>query len=196
MPVDVLRENGVFVHELQDALIDGDRGLRHVPGLLKRVIQENRWQERTFGTMDRVITFRAFSEFVAERPPEGLGADLALVKRLCGDDPEAINLIDQATRRNAGRPVTVDNVHGTHKEERPAGNTAQAAIRRLRKDRPDLHSRVLRGELSPHAAAVEAGFRPKTITVPLDPQRMAHAIRRRLSHDEIDTLIDALEEAE
>jgi hypothetical protein len=190
MPVDVLRENGVFVHELQDALIDGDRGLRHVPGLLKRVIQEHRWQERTFGAMDRVITFRSFAEFVSETPPEGLGADLSLVKRLCGDDPEAIDLIDQATQNPSS--LHVDN----NVNSRPVGNTAQQAIRRLRKDRPDLHARVLAGELSPHAAMVEAGFRPRTITVPLDPEKMARAIRRRLNDDEIDTLVAALEEAD
>jgi hypothetical protein len=41
----------------------------------------------------------------------------------------------------------------------PRGNTAAAALRRLRKDRPDIHGRVLAGELSPHAGMVEAGFR-------------------------------------
>jgi transcriptional regulator with XRE-family HTH domain len=35
------------------------------------------------------------------------------------------------------------------------------ALRRLRKDRPDFIARVLAGELSPHAAMVEAGLRKK-----------------------------------
>jgi hypothetical protein len=43
----------------------------------------------------------------------------------------------------------------------PTGNTAALAIRRLRKDRPDIHARVLAGELSAHAGMVEAGFRKK-----------------------------------
>ena len=33
---------------------------------------------------------------------------------------------------------------------------------------PDLHAEVLAGDKSPHGAMVEAGFRPKTMTVPVD----------------------------
>lgn len=41
------------------------------------------------------------------------------------------------------------------------GNDRSYAHARLRRDRPDLHARVLSGELSPHAAMIEAGFRKK-----------------------------------
>ena len=44
---------------------------------------------------------------------------------------------------------------------RPAGNSRAAFLRRLRKDRPDIHGRVLAGELSPYAGMVEAGFRKR-----------------------------------
>jgi hypothetical protein len=36
---------------------------------------------------------------------------------------------------------------------------SEYALARLRRDRPDIHARVLAGELSPHAGMVEAGFR-------------------------------------
>jgi hypothetical protein len=39
--------------------------------------------------------------------------------------------------------TTVDNVHG---DERPAGNSEAAALRRLRKDDPALHVKVIAGE--------------------------------------------------
>ena len=38
------------------------------------------------------------------------------------------------------------------------GNSDTYALRRLRKDRPDLHARVLAGELSPHGAMVAVGY--------------------------------------
>ena len=44
---------------------------------------------------------------------------------------------------------------------RPSGNSRAAFLRRLRKGRPDIHARVLAGELSPHAGMIEAGFRKK-----------------------------------
>ena len=69
---------------------------------------------------------------------------------------------DRQNRRPPGRPKTVYNagrdVHGS----RPAGNSAAAALRRLERRRPDLLDRVLAGELSAHAAMIEAGFRKRS----------------------------------
>ncbi len=82
-------------------------------------------------------------------------------------------LIDQVDQRREGAPVgnhnasksTVDNVNSCI-EPRPTGTSTDYALRRLRKDRPDLHQRVLNKELSPNAAMIEAGFRVKTFTLP------------------------------
>ena len=68
---------------------------------------------------------------------------------------------DRANLRPAGRPKNVDNGKGAINDLRPTGTSRAAALRRLRKDRPDLHTRVLGGELSAHAAMIEAGFRKK-----------------------------------
>jgi hypothetical protein len=43
----------------------------------------------------------------------------------------------------------------------PTGTSAAHAHRVLRTKRPDIHQRVLDGELSPHAGMIEAGFRKK-----------------------------------
>jgi hypothetical protein len=68
-----------------------------------------------------------------------------------------------ATRNQhtGGEAGTVDNINSSSPEEteRPSGTSREAALRRLRKDRPDLHERVIARELTPHAAMVEAGFR-------------------------------------
>ena len=69
---------------------------------------------------------------------------------------------DRANLRTGGRPKTVYNEKGdVHSSDRPSGNSRAAALRRLRKDRPDIHARVLAGELSPHAGMIEAGFRKR-----------------------------------
>jgi hypothetical protein len=66
-------------------------------------------------------------------------------------------------------------------------------LRRLRDQRPDLHRRVLAGELSPHAAMLEAGFRRPTFTVPADNmQDLAAALVRHLDHQQIEELRKAL----
>ena len=96
--------------------------------------------------------------------PEGLGTDIDTIKRLCEKDKEALDLIDRATQNPNGRPAhagTVYNVQGSGNHSvgskidnvqlAPTGNTTAASIRRLRKDRPDLHQSVIAGDLSPHA---------------------------------------------
>lgn len=89
------------------------------------------------------------------------------IRSLIRDDIKLLNLWDEATQRGRGNPTganqhqegNLDNVQVSSSQKYPSGNAASAALRRLRKDKPDLHSRVLEGELSPHAAMVEAGFR-------------------------------------
>ncbi len=62
-----------------------------------------------------------------------------------------LDLIDQARQRNRGAQqgntnrTNVDNVNIRSDEQRPDGNSTEAALRRLRKDRPDLHQRVIMG---------------------------------------------------
>lgn len=59
------------------------------------------------------------------------------IKRICRDDPAALDAIDRATKGKQGeRTNLVDNVN----DVKPDGNSKQSAIRRLRKDRPDLHA--------------------------------------------------------
>jgi hypothetical protein len=66
---------------------------------------------------------------------------------------------DRKQQRPVGRPEIVYNNSSVVHDYRPAGNSAAAFLRRLRKDRPDIHARVLSGELSPHAGMIEAKFR-------------------------------------
>jgi hypothetical protein len=69
---------------------------------------------------------------------------------------------DRGNQRPRGRPKkNVSNSHAVtdNFSGRPKSGTRADALRRLRKDRPDIHARVLAGELSPHAGMLEAGFR-------------------------------------
>jgi hypothetical protein len=69
---------------------------------------------------------------------------------------------DLRNLRPRGRPENVYNEkRDLHISERPSGNSRAAFLRRLRKDRPDIHARVLAGEITAHAGMIEAGFRKK-----------------------------------
>lgn len=94
---------------------------------------------------------------------------------------------------------TVDNIHGfvpseppEVQVERPTGTSVERALLRLGEQRPDLHAQVLAGTKSAHAACVEAGFRRRTITVPVDVERAVATLRRHFSADEIAQMVRLL----
>ena len=80
----------------------------------------------------------------------------------------------------------VDNIKSAE-----GGSSESYTRRRLARDHPDLYERVATGELSPHRAAVEAGFRPRTATVRLDGAERAIALL--LKHFSREELLAALE---
>jgi hypothetical protein len=48
--------------------------------------------------------------------------------------------------------------------------------------------------MSTHAAAIEAGFRKKTVTIPVDVEVIAKKLLRTLNEDQIHHLIQLLQE--
>ncbi len=73
--------------------------------------------------------------------------------------------------------------------KRPSGTSRQAGLRQLRKHDPELHAKVLAGELSINAALIQAGLRTKQITVFVNPQRAAGILRKAFSEDEFLELV-------
>lgn len=171
------------VASLGRALTMGGSALDDVPGLLTKVLEAELWRE--FKTPRGEARHATFESFVTTPPTQGLGTSVALIRRIVGDDPRARDLLDQAMQRPAHiKAGDVANVN-----VRPGGNTSDQALRRLRKDRPDLHAQVLEGTTSPHAAMVTAGFRPRTATVRLDdPARLAATLRKKLTADQLQQL--------
>ena len=71
-------------------------------------------------------------------------------------DNRILNKWKAAMKHQGERTDLVDNVNEVG---RPDGNSQSAALRRLRKDRPDLNARVLESELSAHAATMRSAVR-------------------------------------
>jgi hypothetical protein len=178
-----LKKNANLVEALGSSLRSGDHGLKAVPGLVKRVLAEEAW--RSFVTQrGELVEYERFEEFVSTPPLKGLGASVDLVRTLVRDDPMALDLFDQATSGQAGRRT--DLVDVIHEVDRPSGTSREAGLRRLRKDRPDLHAEVLSGALTTHAAMVKAGFRRRMVTIPADsPESAAKALRRNLPPESV-----------
>lgn len=70
--------------------------------------------------------------------------------------------------------VRITNIDKIDKPTR--GDTTPYTVRRLAKKRPDLHAKLLAGQLSPNAAAIEAGFREKKFQLPTDPTGLHYSL--------------------
>lgn len=190
--MDKLREADAIVDSLGKAMQSGETGLRYVPALLIRVIDEDLWRKRVIAKTGQIVEFETFLEFVITEPLEGLGADIGTLKDLCRTNTAALNAIDGALKNEpyikVNQNTDVDNIN-----VRPDGTSAAYALRKLRADAPTIHARVLAGDLSPHAAMVEAGFRRKTVSIPVDDVRaIARALVRHLTVDQIEELTNIL----
>lgn len=192
VPEDALnpRWRGEVIGALMSSLQSGESALSNVPKLLRRILEHDMW--RDFETPTHAhVHYDRFEDFVTAKPSRGLGADIALVRRIVSNDLEAVDLLDRALQHSHGGDRS--NVNNINVADRPQGTSADAALRRLRKDRPDLHERVLAGEMTPHGAMVEAGFRKPTASVPKnDVPAIERWLRKNLNTDQIEELVSRL----
>ncbi|MBA9005942.1 hypothetical protein [Thermomonospora cellulosilytica] len=182
------KANAVLVEALSSSLRYGGNALKQVPDLVKQILAEGAWRE--FVTpRGELVRHDRFVDFVTAPPTRGIGATVDLVRRLVADDTQALDLLDQALQNPSSHHA------GNNIPSRPEGTSQAKALRRLRKDRPDLHAQVLAGELSAHAAMIKAGFRPKTFTVRGDrPDSIARTLRKNLSPEQLAELRQLLDE--
>ena len=181
-----LTENGQLVDALRIALSQTE-GLDSTPAILRRVLDEDAWRDRIEHRIEGRYTFGTFEEFAEAKPLDGLGMHVADIEAILKvrDEHDLLRRVREACKHKPG-PRSDNNVTRTSK-----GNARDATLARLHRDRPDLYDRVLARELSANAAAIEAGFRKPTASVPVDSAE--HAIGALLRRFKRDELIDALE---
>lgn len=140
--------------------------------LLTKVLDERAWEKEGFAT------FRAFMK---EREPVGLGmteAQLLDAARLAGIEPVARRLLLEEVSASAGH----GEIGGGHSENVTRSlvgkpDTAGKVVARLKRDDPELAEKVVRGEITPNAAAREKGWRKPRIILST-PERVADSIRK------------------
>jgi hypothetical protein len=157
--VDVLVIRDQIAGSLHHAISSGTHGLSSVPGLLRRAIVEEVWKERTVrATNETIPAFPSFRAFVETVLPDGLGAKLDLIERIIRDDPEVLEMFRSITTGQKHIHKT-DGDNITIKPER--GTSRPYILSRLKRSNPELFAKVVAGEMSANAAAIDAGFKKK-----------------------------------
>jgi hypothetical protein len=165
-----LKERARLVDSLGSAIEDGELSLGQVPQILRKVLKEDAWQE--FETkMGKRVTYDRFEDFVEKPPLEGLGTTVETLRDIIANDPELIIEVNKRVRVPLGTNQHTEGFDNV-KTLPSTGNSAIYALQRLGDaNRTDLLERVKSGEISPHRAMIEAGFRRPTISIdPSSPQ--------------------------
>ena len=185
---------GEIVHNLAYAIQRGGAALASVPNMLLLCIQDDLWVERNI--QGQIIRYdrNEFRRFIEAPYPEGLSTTIEVIEKLCAGNIEIVDFLAAAKRGNVGRPIKVENSGNTRQLPDSAMNNSTYALNRLRDQSPELHKRVIAGELSPHAAMVEAGFRIKKVAVNMqDPVSAAKTIKKYMDAETIQAFIDELQ---
>lgn len=180
--------------------------------LLAAIVEDRTW-ERLTDAKGRSFKGR-FRDFVEARPPYGLGYDpdqlpkvLQLrhphesvpkiahrmaamreqVKRLLLEEIPAVQQV--------GSPGQSSNVGATNIRATTSANTADYVTARLKRDAPELAEKVIRGELTPNAAARQMGWRKPRIVVST-PEAVAKALRKHMTPDQIQVLVRLLSQTD
>jgi len=181
-----LVENGEKVRELRK-MLNGFGDDYPFAGAITDLIDYDRWREFIEPADHNRKTYQAFTEFCQKSlkcHPE------TLMDRV-RDSPSLKARIEALAIQPHGGDHTSAESKTDNISLAPKHGTSQASgMRRLMKDRPDLAKKVERGELTVHAAAVQAGHRKPTVTVRVDTPD--EAIRGLLKHFGAEELEDAV----
>ncbi len=161
------------------------------------------WQGFDNPSISREYDYETFPEFLKKWSKYNVD-DLRDIYR---DDIELLNMLDVVMKRPPGKTWdsrtapknTFDNIQGNSDVKAPTGTSKTAGLRRLRntiqdEDAPapkraqcrELQKKVLAGDMSVHAAMLQAGFRKRTKTVSIEsPQEAVRALLKVFSADDL-----------
>lgn len=186
------KANGHLVEQLATSAIYASGHLTRSPHFLLAMLEAEAWKHFADPHTRQLYEYDDIDVFARARIPAGLQIPdgVAGLIRICqnipGEDADKSlrilrGLIPEAPpheKTKGGRGKKTDsNATGLDR-----GQTY--LIRRLKRDLPELASRVISGELSAHAAAVEAGIRQRMVQVPTTPDGFIRAIRKYLTEQE------------
>jgi hypothetical protein len=184
MSDDMLRQE--VRRAISERLVSGE-----IPTLLAEIYRRDIWREESVPGRG-IVRYANFHAYLTE----GLSVDPAVVLRMARIVPRTELVLIRALRgehggkrRNeAAREIKSNNVRLDRLDQ---GNSRGWAIRKLADKRPDLQARVAAGDLSPHAAMLEAGLRHPTATIRTDD--LVRALRVLLKHFPLAKVRAALE---
>lgn len=154
-------EKGQLVSTTIQCFQRADGSLKNFPGLLKKIISEKAWERRVHN--GRVIELSSLRELIESKPVDGWGQDPAKIEAVIRDDAEALAMwhLEMTPERGGdhGNQYTGGKSNNITLATPDRGTSRSYTVARLKQQAPELFEKVVSGELSANAAAIQAGFR-------------------------------------
>ena len=168
-------ECGTLCRSATEALRDATGGLRNFPALLKKIIRTKAWERREVS--GRIIELRNLRELITEMPLRGWGEDPDKIMAIIRDDAEALSAYREAMKHQGERVDLVDNINEVA-AHRPDGTSRAYSLAVVQRecDKATV-AKVMKGEITPHRALVNAGLRQvRQVYLPRDPKKAAEKV--------------------
>ena len=192
-------ERGQICQSAVESYGSATGGLRHFPGLLKKIIRQRAWETRF--ARGKVLKLDSLTDLITKMPIEGWALTLDQVENVIKHDDEALVMFRNEIKGKAGNPTgsnqhvdQVGNSNNITNSCTPDRGTKKAyTLDRLCNQFPEIYAQYQQGKYkSANEAAIAAGFREKTISIPFDPHKAGLAIKRKYTAQQIDTLMAAM----
>lgn len=168
-----------------------DRGAGDLIGNLEEIIEHRLWERVGYDSFESYAREHLkHSEEWCREVVRIYNQDWTPAQREIGTVADLASAVELAR----GNPLSE---HGGERVKQDSNTTLPDrgqtyALRRLARDRPDLLDKVEAGDLTPNAAAIEAGFRRPMKSIPVDSPE--NAVRALLRIFTVDELLRAVEE--
>jgi F420-0:gamma-glutamyl ligase len=175
-------ERGQLCQSTIESLYQATGGLKHFPGLLKKIIETKAWERRV--CKGRVVELDGLRELITEKPVRGWGEDPKKVEAVIKDDPEALSVFREAMVQKSGERNDLGNIV-PEVDTGITGNSRAYSIARVQREcDSETVAAVMSGDMSPNAALVKAGIREnRQVYIPRDPVKAAQKLREQFGEE-------------
>ena len=169
-------ECGTLCRSATEALRDATGGLRNFPALLKKIIRTKAWERREVD--GRIIELRNVRELITEMPMRGWGEEPDKIMAIIRDDAEALSAYRAAMVHHGGSRKADDVKRDiiTLEDGRGTGRAYSLSVVQRECDKATVAA-VMKGEMTPHRALVNAGLREvRQVYLSRDPKKAAEKV--------------------
>lgn len=177
-----LVERGYLIQSLGNASHSGEHGFKTVPGLLKRVLEEQAWKERiVVATGEEFSGFSTLEECIQANPPKGLGASIELLRKIISDNVELLADFQAALRKPVGTNQYIEGFNNVKTLKPAMGNSKEYGLQKLADEgKIELLDQIKDGKISVNAAMKQAGYRRPRLSIYVDDPESA--VKTLLTH--------------